>query len=105
MPELYVLTGRSTKSPSSLKRMMGSSLSSISSSLIPRIEHARWMLSRPENSGWKPAPSSINDVTRPFTCTSPCVGSVTPDRSFKSVDLPAPFAPMIPIVEPFATSR
>jgi hypothetical protein len=56
------------------------------------------MLSRPENSGWKPAPSSSSDDTRPCTRTSPVVGSVMPVRSFSSVDLPAPFSPMMPTV-------
>ena len=28
--------------------------------------------------------------------TSPLFGSISPERTFKNVDLPAPFAPMMP---------
>src|SRR4051794_28263173 len=72
---------------------------------MPRIEQFRWMLSRPENSGWKPAPSSSSDDTRPWTSTSPDVGRVMPARSLSNVDLPAPFSPMMPTVLPCGMSR
>ena len=35
----------------------------------------------------------------------PLVGAVMRDRIFRSVDLPAPFAPMIPSVMPQGTSK
>src|SRR5512143_3250175 len=43
--------------------------------------------SRPEISGWKPAPSSISAETRPSTCNLPRVGRVMPATSLSSVDL------------------
>jgi hypothetical protein len=42
---------------------------------------------------------------RPFTVSVPRVGLVIPARSFRSVDLPEPFAPMTPKVEPAGTSK
>ena len=53
------------------------------------------MFSRPEISGWKPAPSSSRAASRPATAISPFVGLRIPARSFSSVDLPEPFAPTI----------
>ena len=79
--------------------------SSVSSSVIPRIEQLRRMFSRPENSGWNPAPSSSSDAMRPFVSTSPTVGRVMPVSSFSRVLLPAPFSPMIPTVAPWGMSR
>ena len=35
----------------------------------------------------------------------PSLGVMTPVMSFKSVDLPAPFRPMIPRVSPFFTVK
>jgi hypothetical protein len=105
MPELYVLTGRSMKSPSSLNSTIFGKRSAISSSLIPSTEQFRRTFSRPVNSGWKPAPSSRRDETRPSTRTVPAVGREMPVRSFRSVDLPAPFSPMMPTVLPRRTSR
>ncbi len=92
-------------SPSSLNSTILGKRSAISASLMPRIEQLRWMLSRPENSGWKPAPSSSSEATRPCTASSPSVGRVMPVSSLSSEDLPAPFSPMIPTVEPCGTSR
>ena len=79
--------------------------SSVSSSLIPRIEQFRRMFSRPENSGWKPAPSSRREAIRPRVMISPEVGWVMPVSSLSSVLFPAPFSPMIPTVEPCGMSR
>ena len=52
--------------------------------------------SRPEISGWKPAPSSISAEMRPSTRTVPLVGLVMPATSFSAVLLPDPFRPMTP---------
>ena len=52
--------------------------------------------SRPEISGWKPAPSSMRAEMRPFTATAPSVGLVMPATSLSIVLLPEPFRPMIP---------
>ena len=52
--------------------------------------------SRPEISGWKPAPSSISAEIRPSTRTRPLVGLVMPATSFSAVLLPDPFRPMTP---------
>ena len=63
------------------------------------------MFSRPEISGWNPAPSSSSAASLPVTDTSPEVGCTIPARSFKSVDLPEPLAPMTPTISPRATSK
>jgi len=52
--------------------------------------------SRPEISGWKPAPSSIKAEMRPSTRTVPSVGLVMPATSLSMVLLPDPLRPMIP---------
>jgi hypothetical protein len=52
--------------------------------------------SRPEISGWKPAPSSISAEMRPSTVTVPLVGLVMPATSFSAVLLPDPLRPMTP---------
>ena len=56
--------------------------------------------SRPEISGWKPAPSSMSAEMRPCTSTVPVVGLVMPATSLSSVLLPEPFRPMTPSVRP-----
>ena len=52
--------------------------------------------SRPEISGWNPAPSSISAEMRPRTVTVPLVGFVMPATSFSAVLLPDPLRPMTP---------
>ena len=61
--------------------------------------------SRPEISGWKPAPSSISAEMRPLTATVPLVGLVIPATSFSSVLLPEPLRPMTPSVRPVGTVK
>ena len=61
--------------------------------------------SRPEISGWKPAPSSMRAETLPSTRRVPEVGLKSPATSFSSVDFPDPFAPMTPNVSPRRTSK
>ena len=57
--------------------------------------------SRPLISGWKPAPSSMRAEMRPSHGRGvPRVGLVMPARSFRRVDLPEPFSPITPKVEP-----
>ena len=63
------------------------------------------MFSRPEISGWNPAPSSISAEMRPSTFTVPLVGLVMPATSFSSVLLPDPLRPMMPKVVPVGTVR
>ena len=52
--------------------------------------------SRPEISGWNPAPSSISAEIRPSTATVPVVGRVMPETHLSSVLLPEPFRPITP---------
>src|SRR6476620_8157214 len=59
----------------------------------------------PENSGWKPAPISISEPTRPPTASVPVDGAKIPASSFRSVDLPDPFGPTIPNAWPGEMSR
>src|SRR4029453_4138382 len=63
------------------------------------------MFSRPVNSGWKPAPSSIRADTRPRTETWPVVGLRMPPRTLSSVDLPEPLEPTMPTIRPRPRSR
>ena len=49
------------------------------------------MFSRPEISGWNPAPSSSSAASLPRTATEPRVGRTMPASSLSSVDLPEPF--------------
>ena len=52
-----------------------------------------------------PAPSSMSGAMLPCTTTLPAVGLNTPEITFKSVDLPEPFSPMIPWNSPLCTVR
>jgi hypothetical protein len=63
------------------------------------------MLSRPDSSPLKPAPSSSSEDTRPFTSTVPVVGRRIPVRIFSSVDFPDPLCPISPTVWPAGISR
>src|SRR5271157_5042895 len=63
------------------------------------------MFSRPVSSGWNPVPTSSRLPTRPWTSTSPSVGSVIRERIFSSVLFPAPLRPMIPTTSPGRTSN
>ena len=105
MPDEYVLTGESMKSSISANSTISSNRSAISRFVSPSITPFMKMFSRPEISGWNPAPSSIRAEIRPRTCSVPVVGLVIPATSFSSVLLPEPFLPMRPIVLPGATSN
>ncbi len=52
--------------------------------------------SRPEISGWKPAPSSMSAEIRPSTASVPVVGLVMPATHLSSVLLPDPLRPTTP---------
>ncbi len=54
------------------------------------------MFSRPEISGWKPAPSSISAEMRPSTTMLPLFGREMPATHLSSVDFPDPLRPMTP---------
>ena len=69
---------------------------------MPRIAPLRKMFSRPDNSGWKPVPTSSSDPTFPRTRLRPSVGSVIRERIFSRVLFPAPLRPTIPNVAPRA---
>ncbi len=61
--------------------------------------------SRPEISGWKPAPSSIRAEIRPLTLTVPLVGFVMPATSLSAVLFPEPLRPTTPKVWPAVTVK
>ena len=52
--------------------------------------------SRPEISGWKPAPSSMSAEMRPLTVTLPVVGREMPATHLSIVLLPEPLRPTMP---------
>ncbi len=62
------------------------------------------MLSRPESSGWKPAPNSSMAARLPRTLISPEVGFRMPATHLRSVDLPHPLRPRMPKVSPWLIS-
>ena len=105
MPEEYVRTGRSKKSPSSAKSRISGSRRRISGPVSPSSAAFMRAFSRPVNSGWKPIPSSRIEATTPCRSTEPEVGCVVPATIFRSVDLPAPFSPIRPSARPRASSK
>ena len=104
MPEEYVLTGESMKSSISANSTISSKRLTISRFVSPSITPLMKMFSRPEISGWKPAPSSIRAEIRPRTSTVPVVGLVMPATSLSSVLLPEPLRPIRPTVLPGTTA-
>lgn len=78
---------------------------SISFRVSPSMTPLMTTFSRPEISGWKPAPSSMRAETFPSTRSVPEVGLKRPATSLRSVDFPEPFAPMTPNVSPRRTSN
>ncbi len=105
IPEEYVFTGASMNSSSSAKATISSKRRSTSLRVRPSMIPLMTTFSRPQISGWKPAPSSISAEIRPSTTRLPRVGLVMPATSLSRVDLPEPFSPMTPKVEPRGTSK
>ena len=103
MPDEYVLIGASMNSPMSAKSTMPGSRSSMTRCGMPRNAPARRMLSRPERSASKPAPSVSRLETWPTTSTAPSFGWMMPARTWSSVLLPAPFGPMTARLSPWTT--
>ncbi len=93
------------KSRSSAKSTIASKRRSTSLRVRPSITPLIATFSRPEISGWNPAPSSMRAETRPSTARLPREGFVMPATSLSSVDLPEPFSPMTPKADPFGTSN
>ncbi len=62
------------------------------------------MFSRPDSSGWKPAPSSSSAEMRPLVWMAPSVGWRMPAIILSRVDLPDPLCPTRPYMEPWGTS-
>ena len=100
MPDEYVATGASMKSPSSENAMIASRRSSICSLTRPCSAPLRKMFSRPEKSRPKPAPSSSWATTWPPQATRPEFSGTIPDSTRSVEDLPAPLRPTMPTVSP-----
>ncbi len=105
MPDEYVLTGASMNSLSSANSTISSKRFWISRFVRPSMMPLMKTFSRPEISGWKPAPSSMSAEMRPCTSTVPVVGFVMPATSLSAVLLPDPFRPTTPNVAPFGTAN
>ena len=75
MPEEYVFTGASMNSLISANSTISSKRFVISRFVRPSITPLMKTFSRPEISGWNPAPSSMSAEIRPFTVTVPVVGA------------------------------
>ena len=100
MPDEYVATGASMKSPSSENSMIASIRASICSLTRPCSAPLRKMFSRPEKSRPKPAPSSSWATICPPQATRPEFSGTIPDSTRSVEDLPAPLRPTIPTVSP-----
>jgi hypothetical protein len=105
MPDEYVRTGRSKKSPSSEKSRISGSAGGIcaperpsSAAFIARVLAAGEL-------GWKPMPSSRIEATVPCSSIEPECGLVVPATIFRSVDFPAPFSPISPSAPPRGSSK
>src|SRR5579862_3619439 len=105
MPLEYRLTGVSRNRSTPENSTISSKRATISTRRMPRIVPLRKMFSRPVSSGWKPVPTSSSEPTRPRMTISPAVGSVMRESTFRSVLLPAPFAPMRPRTSPRRTRK
>src|SRR5437879_4393259 len=77
------------------KRTIASKRDATSRRGRPRMEALRKTLSRPDSSGWNPAPSSSRAETRPSTMMSPAVGVKIRVRSFRRVLFPEPLEPVM----------
>jgi len=84
---------------------MSSKRSMMSLRPIPRIAAFNMMFSRPERSGWNPAPSSSRAPIRRETRTLPEFGCKIPAMHFSRVLLPEPFWPITPNTSPSRTSN
>src|SRR5713226_1730848 len=93
------------KRSSSAKATMSPKRSATSRRVRPSMMPLMKTFSRPEISGWNPAPSSISADTRPFTATLPLVGFVMPATSLSAVLLPDPFGPTTPKVRPNGSGK
>ena len=71
----------------------------------PEARPPRMMFSRPDRLWLKPTPRATERCALPRTSIEPLVGGRIPAIARISVDLPAPFEPMIPIALPLATSK
>ncbi len=87
------------------KSTISSNLASMLFLLSPRIDPLRKMLSRPDSSGWKPAPSSSRADTLPVTDVRPDSGRRMRAMHLSRVLLPDPFSPMRANVCPGATLK
>src|SRR3954464_1505314 len=94
----------SMNSSSSANSTMSSYFSSSCSRVKPAASPPSFTFWRPVRSLLKPTPSASRVLTRPWTSTRPAVGGRMPAIVRTSVDLPAPFAPMIPTTDPRRTS-
>src|SRR5262245_17119560 len=105
MPVEYVRSGASMNCSSSANSRMCGRRACISLRERRKMAPFRKTFSRPVSSMSKPAPSSISGATVPRTSTLPSVGRSTRAITLRSVDLPAPFRPMMPIDSPRRTDR
>ena len=97
--------GMSMKSPSSVHSATSSARSSTSLRDSPEARPPRMMFSRPDRLWLNPTPRASSVLALPHTSIEPLVGGRIPAIARISVDLPAPFEPMIPIAVPLATSK
>src|SRR3954464_14497600 len=105
MPDEYVRIGISMKSSRPAKSAISSYRSRTSSRVRPAARPPSITFSRPVRLALNPTPSASSVLTRPLTSISPLVGGRMPASARMSVDLPAPFAPTMPMTVPCVTSK
>ena len=84
---------------------MSSKRASISLFDNPRMAPFKNTFSRPESSGWNPAPNSRRAESRPTCDTRPLSGTRIPARHLSKVLFPEPLEPITPNVLPDGTSN
>jgi hypothetical protein len=91
--------------PMPAKSTMSSKRAKSSFCLSPKIAPFKNTFSRPDNSGWNPAPNSSSADIFPVVVTEPLSGRRILARHLSIVDFPEPFSPISPVVDPSKTSK
>ncbi len=77
-----------------------SNLRSNSERFSPNTAPPIMTFSRPDSSASKVAPSASTGAMRPVTLSSPLLGRVMPQITWRRVDLPQPLRPRMPMLSP-----
>ena len=95
----------SKASPISAKACTKATFSRISSLVAAWMRQTKRTLSRPVSEPWKPPASPIGQETRRSVTMRPLSRCSSPPSRRISVDLPAPFGPIRPVLQPSGIDR